>query len=402
MVPEQLTSYRECAGSMERNIDIAVVGSGIGGLSIAYHLSSETDAEIAVYERNDELAAETTAKSGAFIGHWGHESSSRLELMEYTMELYNQWLEDPKTDLSYHHVQRLHLSTSNEGAQELANELSEWREPRSKSGGSQGREFAHYIDGDDLKQLFLLPDLNLGEISGALYTPNLGYLTPQDLAQEFLLRTQSQGVQFKTGEDVELVVEDGQIVGISRDDQLVEAEEVIVACGPWTPKLMGKAGVNLPIRHSLAPVLKLSLPNKKLHPFPFIQHRESGYYMRQNSDGTIFLGHQPSGFDEAKQLDPSQVNGIPDQVRDGALEFAASLSPKLQEATIVEEELGVRSLTPDRAPIVGRTEVDGLSVAVFSANGIQLSPAAGKLLTQHFLYDESPAQYGYMSPHRFR
>lgn len=387
---------------MEQAIDIAVIGSGVGGLSIAYHLSSVTDAEIVVYERNDELAMETTAKSGAFIGHWGHESSARLELMRYTMKLYNEWLEEPNTNLTYHHVQRMQLSTTDEGAHELASNLAGWQEPLHESGSSPGREFAHYIDGNELKQLFLLPELNLGKISGALYTPNLGYLTPQDLAQEFYSRTRSEGVRFRTGRDVDLVVDDGELVGIVGDGTLVAAEEVIVAGGPWTPQLLKNVGVDLPIRHSLAPIIKLDPASQRFHSLPFIQHRESGYYIRQNPDETIFLGHQPYEYDDATELDPGEVDGIPEHVRDGALRVAESLSPKLQEATIVEEELGIRSLTPDRAPIVGSTEIDGLSVAVFSGNGIQLSPVAGKLLTQHLLNDESPPLFEYMSPQRFR
>lgn len=110
------------------------------------------DAEIVVYERNNELAAETTAKSGAFIGHWGHESSSRFTMMRYVMVLYNDWLRNPETDLSYRHVQRLRITTTEEGAHELASELSRWREASRETTVTTGRELAYYVDGDNLKR----------------------------------------------------------------------------------------------------------------------------------------------------------------------------------------------------------------------------------------------------------
>lgn len=123
--------------------------------------------------------------------------------------------------------------------------------------------------------------------------------------------------------------------------------------------------------------------------------------MRQNPDGTAFLGRLPHGYADARMWDPSGIDGIPSDLREDAKAFAVSIAPYLEEAAIVNEELGIRSLTPDGAPIIGRTGVENLSIAVFSANRIQLSPAAGKLFARYLRYGESLSAYDAISSGRF-
>jgi len=80
---------------------------------------------------------------------------------------------------------------------------------------------------------------------------------------------------------------------------------------------------------------------------------------------------------------------------------AERLFPYLEEANVVDEWVGVRSLTPDTEPIVGRTEIDGLSVVSYNASGIQLSPTAGKIIAEQVVNDTPTEYYEAVSIFRF-
>lgn len=116
--------------------------------------------------------------------------------------------------------------------------------------------------------MFLLPELALNRVEGAVYTPNIDHLTSHDLAHEFISRARTRGVKFVTDTEIDLVVEGGCVTGIAHDEGTVNTEEV-VACGPWTPKLLQEADVHLPLRHTLAPVIELEPLSRSPHSLPF-------------------------------------------------------------------------------------------------------------------------------------
>jgi len=99
-----------------------IIGGGIVGASIAYHIGRRTNDPVHVYEKGT-LANETTKKSLAFFGFYGDETQYRMK--QYGMELYNDFLSSPRADPGYVTTGRLNVATSEEGAEALRQDVED-------------------------------------------------------------------------------------------------------------------------------------------------------------------------------------------------------------------------------------------------------------------------------------
>ena len=115
---------------------IAIIGGGIAGASIAYHLSKSGDHSVEVYERG-ELAGETTSRSAAIFGHYGN--ATEVKMKRYGAELYNKFFLESDRELHFNLVGRLMCSTTKEGAEALSGKNVGDQGPIDvKEGGGHG------------------------------------------------------------------------------------------------------------------------------------------------------------------------------------------------------------------------------------------------------------------------
>ncbi|MDY6818512.1 MAG: FAD-dependent oxidoreductase [Halobacteriales archaeon] len=366
--------------------DIAVVGAGIAGASVAAHLSALGEHDITVYERGS-LAGETTAKSAAYFGFYGSELERRLK--RYGMATYNEFAADPRAAPAYELVGRMHVATTTDGADALRTRAAETPE-------------VSFFDRDAVTRSLFLPELATDVTQGVHYRPHVGYLTPRELAMEFVERARERGVEFRTGTAVSaLSVEDGAITGLIVDDDHVTADAVVCAAGPWNPQLLATAGIDLPVYHTLAPILRLDRTDQSAHTLPIISHHESGVYVRGDGPDSALVGHYPTD-PEHTTFDPAAIdNTVPDSIRAEMDEMLEELLPVLADAPVAEEWVGIRSGTPDGHPIAGWTDVAGLSVAAFNSSGIQLSPAVGDVIARQLIDGEPTDVHDALSIGRF-
>lgn len=351
----------------------AVVGGGIVGLSVAYHLAGAApDAAVTVYERG-RLAAETTAKSAAFFGFYGSETDVRLK--RYGMATYNEFAAAPRSDFRFELVGRLDAATTAEGAEALRNRID------------HAGEAPRLLDPDSIRERLFCPELAPENLEELRYRPNVGFLDPVAAAREFAARARERGVEVRTGSGVEgIAVEGAGAAGVRVDGGTERADEVVCCAGPWNVALLREVGVDLPIEHSLAPILRVRHP-QPTHTLPIVTNPESGAYVRGHADDTCYVGYHPG---ETGVYDPDDVpQAVSDDARDAMRGMLASVTPPLAEAPAVAEWVGVRSEVPDGHPILGRTALPGLSVAAFDTSGIQLAPAAGRVLAGRLVDGEA-------------
>ncbi|WP_136591292.1 NAD(P)/FAD-dependent oxidoreductase [Salinigranum halophilum] len=379
-----------------------VVGGGIVGASIAYHLGRRTDEAVHVYEKG-ELASETTRKSLAFFGFYGDETQYRMK--RYGMEMYNDFLASPRADPGYITTGLLSVSTTAEGARALREEVTE-REDRLAEADRTNVDTSpvDFVAPEELERSAVLPFLDTDVVTGSVFRPQVGYLRPREMALEFVERARDEGVVFHDHTAVtDLTVEDGVLSGLSVDGEWRPADDVISAAGPWNPRIAAMAGVDLPVKHTLAPVLELEPSEPIPYTLPWITHRESGFSIRRNVDGRVLMtNHPPGGHEDATEYDPDTIDdSFPPDLRRRGLEVLESLLPTVETFDVVDERVGVRSSTPDKNPVVGWTHVDGFSVAAFSTSGIQLAPATGKVLASQLIDDDPSEFYEGLSISRF-
>jgi sarcosine oxidase subunit beta len=373
---------------------VVVVGGGITGASVAYHLSDRTDREVVVYERQS-LASETTTKSAAFVGYYGGEAGARRRMKRYGIELYNDLLCERETGVETHLAGRIGVATTRDGAAALREEAARLNEAAESAAST-----VTYLPGDDVAGALLAPALNTEPVRGAIYRPNIVYTHPYEAANVLFERARERGATVRVNREVtEIVTEAGRATGVVTGNGFEEADAVVCAAGPWNVDLLEDAGVDLPVEHSLGSVLRLRADDPLGSTIPSVKHVESGLYARQDRNGAVFVGHVP---EETERRDPDAVGErVARELAATAAEVLPELVPAWADADVEEEWVGVRTSVADGAPIVGGTDVEGVHVVVHNGDGIMLAPAAGRIVADLIADGVAPDYYDAVSVSRF-
>jgi sarcosine oxidase subunit beta len=384
----------------------AVVGGGIVGASVAYHLSQRTADPIVVYEQGD-LASATTFRATAMIGVGGAEPYNRMK--EYGIRLYNEFFADPEAEPHYRQAGRLRLATTTGGARALE-ELAA-ATPDGSDGAAErvANTQASYVPGDRVRDRFVVPPLDTEIVEGALFRPQFGYVLDdsrtvgaRELALEFVERASANGVRFETNTEVtDIYTTAGTVTGLETDEcEAVDAEYVVCAAGPWNHRVAGLAGLDLPLEHVYSPVFALHLADPLPYTLPMLKSHESGVGIHPKRDDTVLVTYTPSDDETLRYVPTTGSDAPPDEHREIALRWAERLLPVLADADLDDEWVGLGTDTPDGNPIVGRTRIDGLAVAA-TMSGIQYAPAVGSIVARQLVDGEPTAYYDAVSISRF-
>jgi len=380
-------------------VECAIVGGGIAGASVAFHLAQRGVDDVVLFERG-EIASETTQKSFAMFGTWGDRTQFRLK--QHAMQVYNQ-LARETPEITYEQIDHLSVGTTPETRDNFERAVETGADVGGIFATGSDRTPVEYLEPDGIEQRLFFPQLDTSAVTGAVYRPDVGYFSPTALTRALLAHAEDAGVEVREHAAVEnLHVADGAVSGLTVNGERVDAASVVIAAGPWTPTLAEKAGVDLPVRHSLAPVLVLD-PGETNGTPPSLKHHESNYNVRGHAaDGTVWVGNHADGYEGGERLDPNAVpSTVSDEVRQGARDTLDRFLPAFADAPVVDEWVGVRSLTPDGNPIAGWTAVDGLSVIAFNTSGIQLSPGLGDVIATQLVDGEPTEYYDSLSVARF-
>jgi sarcosine oxidase subunit beta len=141
-------------------------------------------------------------------------------------------------------------------------------------------------------------------------------------------------------------------------------------------------GVALPLRHTTGPILVLDA-NEPLS-LPFLKNVGGPYYFRPEGESKALAGRRWGRYDEASRLDPDGAHAVGDEIRRDVAALARSHVPSLADAAVINEWVGLRTVTPDFGPVVGPTCVDGFLVACgMSGAGVALAPVVGRAIADY-------------------
>ncbi len=360
-----------------------IIGAGIVGNSLAYHLADYGREDILVIDKGP------LPDPGGSTGH----ASNFLMPAEHSKEI---------THISNESIEQYdELGTFiNSGGMEVArtDERMAEIERRVQSANSWGLE-ASVLTPEEVEEK--TPWLNTDILKGALYVPTAGTCDPVEAGIRMRERTEETlGEGFTVSPNTEVLdlhVEDGTIGAVETDRGTVESEEVVIAAGLWSPKIARMAGVDIPLSpavHQLVTVGPISVFEEYEGEiaYPFVRDVDCQMYERPKDDD-LEVGsyqHRPMLWDveEVPSVEEAELSPTQPPLTEDAFEESMANAREIVPELLAEPDAeahhkidGLLSVTPDGMPLLGPLQdIDGLWSC--AAVWIKEAPAVGEAVAQ--------------------
>ena len=382
---------------------IVVIGGGVGGTSVAYHLALAGERDVVLVDR-DELTSGSTFHSAGLVGQL--RSDPTLTAMNrYSVELYRalQAGDNPPGWVEC-------------GSIRLASSTERWEEISRQAGwaAASGLDLQQ-ISAREAQELF--PLMVAARVQGAAYLPTDGQVDPAGLAYSLAAGARAMGVAIHTRTRVLGIDTDGdglrrRVTRVRTDRGDIECEIVVDCGGMFAAEIARMVDVRVPI---------VPMSHQYIVTEPMFEHRETPLpslrdpdllvYFRQDVDGLVMGGYERNSRPwtaSASSYDsiPSDFNGkLLDPDYDRFLEIsenAAIRVPAIADAGIRTFINGPEAFTPDNEFCLGPTEVAGFFVAAgFCAHGIAGAGGMGKVMAEWVLEGAPPMDLWHMDVRRF-
>jgi glycine/D-amino acid oxidase-like deaminating enzyme len=370
---------------MRRTADVVIVGGGIVGASIAYHLTRKGARDVIVVER-DRLGAGSTGKNAGGI-RLQFSSEINVRLSQYALPHIEHFVDEIGADPHFHQVGYLFLITEERDVAPFERSLELW-----KRLGVPARR----LDAAGAHDLF--PSARTDDVRFATFCPKDGYADPSSMLAGYVARAREGGAQFVEQSPVTKVMcEKGRVAGVRAGDDEIAAPTVVDAAGPWAAEVAKLASIDLPIQPIRRHIFVTETVPGLDRDFPLTIEFASGLYAHRESGG-VLLG----------MADPNEKPAFDDSVNwdfmPTVVERALSRFPVLERTSIKTGWAGLYEDTPDKHPILGPVDgVDGfICAAGFSGHGIMHAPATGALIADLIVDGRTSFDISALRASRFR
>ena len=384
---------------MIETADVVIIGSGIVGSSVAYHLAQQGCTKVLVIEREAHQGKGSTGKSmGGVRAQFS--TPVNIQMSRYSIDFFSKFDEVVGHPADYRAHGYLFCATNERHLDYLK--------------ANRERQIANGVANVELiapeEILKFVPQLRVDDIIGGTYCPTDGFVDPHSVMMGFMLNARERGVKLwldttVTGIETTGTADSGtpgtgtagvspafsdntlrHITGVQTSRGFVSTRTVINAAGPWAAAIAHMAGAELPVeplRRQLVPTEPFSeLPQR----FPMVIDMSTGFHFRREGKGILLAWNDPDETPGFKtDFDPTFVEKI--------LTRAADRVPCLVDAEVNPRRAwaGLYEMTPDHHAIIGPSiNVSGLFFANgFSGHGVMHSPASGRITADLVLHGES-------------
>jgi glycine cleavage system aminomethyltransferase T/glycine/D-amino acid oxidase-like deaminating enzyme len=374
-------------GSFPARAKVVIIGAGIVGNSVAYHLANLGWKDIVLVDKGP------LPNPGGSTGH----ASNFLYLVDHNKEMAELTLESARQYKEWGVYTEC-------GGLEVARSEARMNELRRKVDSAKNWHIdARIVTPAEIKAL--VPFINEEILVGGFYTPGVGVCDSLQFGTLCREKAEAMGALtvFANTEVTGMGVEDGRIRSVTTTRGTIEAEYVVIACGVWAPLLAEMAGAWIPLTpvvHQMAdygPVPLFERSSKAIE-YPIVRDMDVLMYERQDGIGFEVgsyahrsILHDPEEIPsvEAAALSPTEFPFTQDDF-DPQLEDALEIFPEILGDERVGQKYainGLIALTPDGMPLLGETpEVKGL----WSANAVWVKegPAVGKSIAEWMVRGE--------------
>ncbi len=380
-----------------------IIGGGVGGTSLAYHLTTLGWSDVVLVERN-QLTSGSTFHSAGLVGQL-RGSVSLTKMMMYSVELYRRLGRESEFDPGWTECGSLRLASSEERMEELRRQ-SGW----AKTFGLP----LELVSAAEAQELF--PLMSTDDVVGAAWLPTDGYLDPAQLTYALADGARQGGATLFTSTRVTgLDVEHGRVVGVRTDRGDLECDTVVIAAGMFSAEVGRLAGVRIPVipmSHEYL-VTQPFRERDPANPLPTLRDPDLLVYFREEGGGLVmggyerrsapaFLPDDGAGYDQI----PPDFNGrlLEDDWErfEEIVEGARRRVPQMEDVKVTRMINGPEAFTPDNEFCLGETEVRGLFVAAgFCAHGLAGAGGIGRVMAEWIAGGEPTLDLWHMDVRRF-
>jgi glycine/D-amino acid oxidase-like deaminating enzyme len=354
-----------------RSADVVIVGAGVIGASIAFHLAQRKAGRIVVLDKAG-VAQGGSGRSSALI-RMHYSFPPEVQLAVASLRMFERWPEVVGRPGSFRRTGFLRIVPADEIERLRAN-VAMQRALGVNATVLAGAELAEVAPGWDF-----------GDVPAAAWEPDSGYGDGACVANDFLSRARELGVAYRDAVRVAgFRVSGERVAGVETGDGTIEAPLVVAAVGPWSRPLFARVGFELPVEPEFHEVAILRNPKALPVTGPACIDSVLAVYFRSELGGLTLVGD----FYGKRGVDPDAFPqaAAPDQLLKLAT-AAARRIPALEDAGLARGVTGVYDMSPDARPLLGEIPgVAGLFVAAgFSGMGFKISPAVGLVMAERIL-----------------
>ncbi|MFO1101291.1 MAG: FAD-dependent oxidoreductase [Methylocystis sp.] len=368
---------------LPHSAQIIVIGGGIVGCSVAYHLAKR-GVETLLIERH-QLTSGSTWHAAGLIGQL-RTNANITKLLGYSVELYNRLEQETGYATGWRR----------NGGLRLACNADRWIEVKRQA--TSARSFGldmQLLSAREAQELW--PLMNIDDVIGAAFLPTDGQANPSDITQALAKGARLAGAKLVEGVAVtEFLIENDCVRGVVTDRGVIACEKLVLCAGLWTQPLAARAGVAVPlsaVHHQYIVTEKIDGVTSDL---PTLRDPDRLTYYKEEVGGLVMGGYEPNPV-------PWSSGVVPEDFAFRLLEddwdhfepimnLALGRVPALAEAGIKQMINGLESFTPDGNWMIGEApEVRNFFVgAGFNAFGIASAGGAGMALAEWAADGEQP------------
>ena len=355
---------------------IIIIGGGVSGLGIGWALQ-EAGEKVAIFEAAQAGRAASWAAAGV-IAPWSFPAPNAAQVTRLQHHAFNMW---PEFRDRLEEAAGISIDYRSDGQLFVAldDEEQDWLDALVAELQKLGRQQERLSTAE---LLALEPRLN-SDITGGYLDPDIHQVENRKLAEALKQAFLRAGGQLHEDCPVAKVLTQGnRVQGVEAGGQTYSADMVVMAAGAWSNQIAGLPQAVIPPVHPV----KGQMVSVQMDPAsPILKHVILGRstYLVPRNDGRILVGAtvEQVGFDTR-----STVQGV-----HGQLALGLGLMPDLADLAVVESWAGLRPGSPDGAPIMGKTELDGFLLATgHFASGIMLTPTTASTMCELILSGNTP------------
>jgi sarcosine oxidase subunit beta len=356
--------------------DVVVVGGGIVGSSIAYHLTEQGCRNVIVVEREAHQGKGSTGKSmGGVRAQFSTPVNIQMSL--YSIPFYAEFDDRLGFPAGYRAQGYLFLATSEAHLRYLATNM--------EKQVMMGLKTVEKISTADIARLY--PQLRTDDVLGGNFCSTDGFVDPYSAMTGFMTRATEQGARLWRGTEVTGISLDcNGVAAVNTSRETIATRNVVNAAGPWAAQIAKMVGIDLPV----VPLRRMLVPTEPFdqypHTAPMTIDMSNGFHFRPEALGFLLAWNDPEETTGYKtDFEPTFIEKI--------LERAANRVPCFENVAVNPKKAwaGLYEMTPDHHPILGPVpEAPGFFCANgFSGHGVMHAPATGKILSDLILRGET-------------